>query len=166
MDLLEGKISSLVEPVAQELGYELVRVRVFGGRVKTVQIMAERGDGGMQVEDCAILSRALSPVFDAADPVSGEWVLEVSSPGIDRPLTRAKDFAAYSGHEAKIELRRPVDGRKRFKGLLVGLEGNDVLFRQEGETETRRLPRADIDTAKLVLTDELLKTGGAPAMEN
>jgi ribosome maturation factor RimP len=122
--------------------------------------MAERAsDGDMVVEDCARLSRALSEVLDAADPISGEYTLEVSSPGVDRPLTRRKDFAAYEGYEVKLELDRLAEGRKRFRGVLAGIEGDQVGIDLEGEDETAMVPLAWIVEAKLVLTDQLMKRG-------
>jgi ribosome maturation factor RimP len=124
--------------------------------------MAERPDGEVNVDDCATLSRALSEVLDAADPVSGDYRLEVSSPGIDRPLTRLKDFETYEGLEAKLELDRLVENRKRFKGVLAGVEGEAVLIDLEGEADaTAQIPFAWISDAKLSLTDELLKRGAA-----
>jgi ribosome maturation factor RimP len=122
--------------------------------------MAERAlDGDMNVEDCARLSRALAEVLDAADPIAGEYVLEVSSPGVDRPLTRLKDFAEFEGHEARIELDRLAEGRKRFKGVLAGVEDDQVAIDLEGEEETALVPFAWIVEAKLVLTDQLMKRG-------
>ena len=143
----------------QAQGYRLVRLRVMGGKRKTLQILAERPDGQMDVEDCAKLSRALSEVLEAADPISEEYVLEVSSPGIDRPLTAPDDFARFAGYEARVELARGLDGRRRFKGLLIGLEGSDVVMDVTEATETRRvkIPLADILDAKLVLTDRLIQ---------
>lgn len=118
--------------------------------------MAERPDGTMNVDDCAALSRALSEFLDAEDPIDGEYVLEVSSPGIDRPLTRITDYARWSGHEARIELAAPdATGRKRFKGLLLGLDGNDVVVDVEGERLS--FPFRAIAEAKLVLTDKLIE---------
>ena len=130
----------------------------MGGKRKTLQVMAERPDGGMDVDDCATLSRALSEVLEAADPITDEYVLEVSSPGIDRPLTRADDFSRFAGHEARIELGHGLDGRRRFRGLLIGREGNDVVLEVAEGNETRRLrlPLGDIEEAKLVLTDRLI----------
>src|ERR1700744_773202 len=126
-------LEPILTPAIEKAGYRLVRLRIMGGKVKTLQIMAERPDGTMNVEDCAILSRALSEFLDAEDPLEGEYDLEVSSPGIDRPLTRLTDFARWSGHEAKIELVAPDEtGRKKFKGLLLGLDGGDVMFEVEG----------------------------------
>ncbi len=154
------RVTELIEPIAESLGYELVRVR-FKGHV--LQIMAERPDGTMNIDDCATLSRAVSPVLDEADPIPEGYSLEVSSPGIDRPLTRAKDFANWAGHEARIELARALDGRKRFRGLLRGLQGDAALVEIQGTdgTETVPLPLSSIGEAKLVLTDELLKQAAA-----
>lgn len=138
----------------------MVRLRLMGGKRKTLQILAERPDGQMDVEDCAKLSRAVSEVLEAADPISEEYVLEVSSPGIDRPLTAPEDFARFAGHDARVELVRGVDGRKRFKGLLIGLEGADVVMNvtdaDEGNRQVR-FPFDDIAEAKLVLTDRLIQ---------
>ena len=137
-------------------GFRLVRLRLMGGKTKTLQIMAERPDGHMDVEDCARLSRALSEFLDREDPLEGEYVLEVSSPGIDRPLTRLTDFSRWSGHEAKLELSAPdATGRKRFKGMLLGLDGNDVVVDVEGQR--LKFPFRSIGEAKLVLTDELIE---------
>jgi ribosome maturation factor RimP len=149
----------LLTPAVQAQGYRLVRLRLSGGQRKTLQILAERPDGQMDVEDCAKLSRVLSDVLEAADPISDEYVLEVSSPGIDRPLTAAEDFARFAGHDARVELMRGVEGRRRFKGLLVGLDGADVVMDVTEANETRRVrfPFADIDEAKLVLTDRLIR---------
>ena len=152
----------LLDPVAEAAGYEIVRLRLMGGAARRLQIMAERPDGQMEIQDCAVLSRALSEVLDAADPISGVYTLEVSSPGIDRPLTRLKDFEANQGFEARIELDRLAEGRKRFKGVLSGVEGQDVLIDLEGEADhTAQVPFAWIQEAKLVLTDELMKRGAA-----
>lgn len=153
----DARIREIVEPVAESLGFEIVRVRLLGGKAGTLQIMAERPDGTMSVGDCAELSRALSPVLDIADPIAHSYQLEVSSPGIDRPLTREKDFVNWAGHEAKIELDRPLDGRKRFRGLLRGMAGGEVVLELSDTHERVALPFADVGDAKLVLTDELLK---------
>ena len=152
----------LLDPVAEAAGYELVRVRLMSGsQSRRLQIMAERPDGEMNVEDCTRLSRAISQVLDAADPIRGDYLLEVSSPGVDRPLTRLKDFAAYEGLEARLELDRLADGRKRFKGELAGVEDGNVAINLEGEAETALIPFAWIMEAKLVLNDALLKRGAA-----
>ncbi len=152
------KIRGLIEPAAEAMGFEIVRVRLYGGGDKTLQVMAERADGTMSIEDCTELSRAISPILDVADPIAHEYRLEVSSPGIDRPLTRPKDFANWAGHEARVELDRAQDGRKRFKGILRGLQGEAALLELADTHETVALPLADIGEAKLVLTDELLKS--------
>jgi len=152
-------LETLLAPAVQAQGYRLVRLRLMGGKRKTLQILAERPDGQMDVEDCAKLSRALSEVLEASDPISEEYVLEVSSPGIDRPLTAAEDFARFAGHEARVETARGVEGRRRFKGLLIGLEGNDVVMDVTDENETRRVqfPFSDVTEAKLLLTDRLIQ---------
>jgi ribosome maturation factor RimP len=150
----------LLGPVAEAAGYEIVRLRLMGGdHRRTLQIMAERDDGTMLVEDCTALSRAVSEVLDAADPIHGDYTLEVSSPGIDRPLTRLQDFATYAGYEARVELDRLTENRKRFKGVLAGVEGEDVAIDLEGENETALIPFAWISDARLVITDQLLKRG-------
>jgi len=156
----------LLDPVAEAAGYAIVRIRLMGGEhVRRLQIMAERpADGEMNVEDCARLSRAISEILDAADPIAGEYTLEVSSPGVDRPLTRLKDFVDYEGYEARLELDRLAEGRKRFKGLLAGVESSEdgddqVAVDLEGEEETALIPFSWIIEAKLVLTDQLMKRG-------
>jgi ribosome maturation factor RimP len=151
----------LLDPVAEAAGYGIVRLRLMGGEhARRLQIMAERpSDGDMNVEDCARLSRAISEIMDAADPVAGEYTLEVSSPGVDRPLTRLKDFATFEGYEARLELDRMAEGRKRFKGLLAGVEDDAVAIDLEGEEETAIIPFSWIVEAKLVLTDQLMKRG-------
>ena len=154
------RLLELLDPVAEATGYEIVRVRLMGGgEARRLQIMAERPDGEMDITDCTRLSRAISEVLDAADPISGEYTLEVSSPGIDRPLTRKKDFEVYEGYEARLELDRLAEGRKRFRGVLAGLDGDNVAIDLEGEEETTLIPFAWIVEAKLVLTDELMKRG-------
>jgi len=150
----------LIDPVAEAAGYAVVRLRLMGGdRARKLQILAERADGSMSIADCARLARAISEVLDAADPVRGEYLLEVSSPGLDRPLTRIEDFAAYEGFQAKLELDRLAEGRKRFKGELAGVEGDHVAINLEGEDETALLPFAWIIEARLVVDDALLKRG-------
>jgi len=155
----DRSLLELLDPVAEAVGYEIVRLRLMGGQTRRLQIMAERPDGDMNVEDCTRLSRAVSEVMDAADPITGEYTLEVSSPGIDRPLTRLKDFETYEGLEARLELDRVAEGRKRFKGVLAGVEDNNVGIDLEGEAETAMVPFAWIVEAKLILNDELLKRG-------
>lgn len=153
----------LIDPVAESLGLAVVRVRLMGGTLRRrLQIMAERNlDHDISVEECARLSRAVSEVLDAADPISGEYLLEVSSPGIDRPLTRLIDFDLFEGLEARLETDRMVEGRKRFKGIVAGVEGENVAIDLDGEDETALIPFAWLADAKLVLTDELLKRGAA-----
>lgn len=163
----DARLLQLLDPVAEAAGYDIVRLRLMGGSAqRRLQVMAERPeDGEMNVEDCAKLSRAISEVMDAADPISGEYVLEVSSPGVDRPLTRLKDFESYQGHEARIELDRLAENRKRFRGVLAGVEGDQVAIDLEGEEDTALVPFAWISDAKLVLTDELMKRGAAQRAE-
>jgi ribosome maturation factor RimP len=136
------------------MGFELVRVRLMSGKKTTLQIMAERPEGGIEVEDCSRISRAIGAVLDVEDPISGEYALEVSSPGIDRPLTRLKDFERWAGYEVKLETAEMIDGRRRFKGMLHGVEGNDVLI--EIPDGTIGLDFDWLSDAKLVLTDELI----------
>jgi ribosome maturation factor RimP len=151
---------NLLDPVAEASGFEIVRLRLMGGdQSRRLQIMAERSDGTMLVEDCGALARAISQVMDAADPISGHYTLEVSSPGIDRPLTRLKDFEIWEGCEARLELDRVAEGRKRFKGELAGIDGDHVAINLEGEEATALLPFAWLIDAKLVLNDDLLKRG-------
>jgi ribosome maturation factor RimP len=158
----DQRLVELLDPVAEAAGYEIVRLRLMGGEhARRLQIMAETPDGEMVVEDCARLSRAISEVMDAADPISGEYTLEVSSPGVDRPLTRLKDFATYEGHEARIELDRVAEGRKRFRGVLAGIEGDNIGIDLEGEEATAMVPFSWIVDAKLILTDALMKRGAA-----
>jgi ribosome maturation factor RimP len=166
---LSARVASIAEPVIEQLGYRLVRVKVSAADGCTVQIMVERPDGTMIVEDCETVSRTLSPVLDAADPIDKAYRLEVSSPGIDRPLVRKSDFDRYAGHLVKIETEIPIDGRKRFRGLLIGTEGEAARIRQDdkkqddkkddaeaGEAEEILLPIGEMSEAKLVLTDELV----------
>lgn len=148
-------LEPILAPVIEAAGYRLVRLRLMGGKRKTLQVMAERADGTMNVDDCAELSRALSEFLEQEEPLEGDYLLEVSSPGIDRPLTRLADFARWSGHEAKLELAAPIDGRKRFRGMLLGLEGSDVVIEAEGMR--LKLPFRAIAEAKLVLTDKLIE---------
>jgi ribosome maturation factor RimP len=151
----------LIEPVAESLGLDIVRVRLMGGTLRRrLQIMAERPDDhDIAIEECARLSRAVSEIFDAADPIAGEYLLEVSSPGIVRPLTRLSDFDLFEGYEARLETDRMVEGRKRFKGVLAGAEDDNIAIDLEGEDETALIPFEWLVDAKLVLTDELMKAG-------
>jgi len=161
---LSARVAAIAEPVIEQLGYRLVRVKVSAADGCTVQIMVERPDGTMVVEDCETVSRALSPVLDMADPIDKAYRLEISSPGIDRPLVRKSDFDRYAGHLVKIETEIPIDGRKRFRGLLVGTEGDAARIRPDdkkddaeaGETAEILLPIGEMSEAKLVLTDELV----------
>ena len=158
------RLLELLDPVAEAAGYEIVRLRLMGGEQRGgCRSWPSARDGDMNVEDCARLSRAISEVLDAADPIAGEYTLEVSSPGVDRPLTRLKDFETYEGYEARLELDRLAEGRKRFKGVLAGVEGDNVAIDLEGEDETALIPFAWIIDAKLVLTDELMKRGADDA---
>ncbi|HVO00605.1 MAG TPA: ribosome maturation factor RimP [Candidatus Cybelea sp.] len=148
-------IERIITPTVEGMGYELVRLTVSGGTRKTLQVMAEPKDGRvMSLEDCSHLSRAISAVLDVEDPIEGAYSLEVSSPGIDRPLTRPKDYERFAGFEAKLETRAPIDGRKRFKGRLLGVEAEKVKIEVEGAQLA--LPLAEIEKAKLVLTDDLI----------
>jgi ribosome maturation factor RimP len=154
-----ARVAALAEPVLAGLGYRLVRVRISGSAGCTVQIMAERPDGTMAIEDCEAASRALSPVLDVADPIEGAYQLEISSPGIDRPLVRHSDFDRYAGHVAQVEMTVPVDGRRRFRGQLLGTEGDSVRIRRSDATSdgTDDILRIDdMMEAKLVLTDALI----------
>jgi ribosome maturation factor RimP len=174
---LSARVASIAEPVIEQLGYRLVRVKVSSADGCTVQIMAERPDGTMAVEDCETVSRALSPVFDANDPINKAYRLEISSPGIDRPLVRKSDFDRYVGHMVKIETEIPIDGRKRFRGLLVATEGDAARIRLDHKADTKKddkkddkksddtaaddgteflLPIGEMSDARLVLTDELV----------
>ena len=157
---LPARVATIVEPVIEQLGYRLVRVRVSSAEGCTVQIMAERPDGTMSVEDCEAVSRALSPVLDVADPIERAYRLEICSPGIDRPLVRKSDFERYTGHLAKIETSMPIQGRKRFRGVLAGTEGETARIRRddaaEGEETEIMIPIEEMSEAKLVLTDELV----------
>jgi ribosome maturation factor RimP len=154
-----ARVAALAEPVLAGLGFRLVRVRISGFAGCTVQIMAERPDGTLSIEDCEAVSRALSPVLDVADPIEGSYRLEISSPGIDRPLVRHSDFDRYAGHVAQVEMAVPVDGRRRFRGQLLGTEGDSVRIRRsdatpDGADDLLRID--DMMEAKLVLTDALI----------
>lgn len=154
-----GRIEQIVTPSIEAMGYEVVRVRVAGGERPILQIMAERVDRApMTVEDCADLSRSISALLDVEDPIAGAYTLEISSPGIDRPLIRPADFTRFAGFEARMESRVAVDGRKRFKGILKGLENDEVVL--ETEEGTARIPLDAVHKAKLVLTDELIRAHG------
>ncbi|CAM5774029.1 ribosome maturation factor RimP [Bosea minatitlanensis] len=155
-----ARVAAIVEPAIADLGYRLVRVRVTGQNGCTVQIMAERPDGSMTVEGCEAISQAVSPVLDVEDPIQAAYYLEVSSPGIDRPLVRAGDFERWAGHLAKIEMSEPFERRKRFRGILRGVSGPDALLtRDDAKSDEERdvaIPMALIAEARLVLTDALV----------
>ncbi|WP_434289718.1 ribosome maturation factor RimP [Celeribacter sp. SCSIO 80788] len=157
---IDRRMAEIVGPVIEGMGFELVRVRLMSStKSKTLQIMAERPEGGIEVDECAEISTAVSAILDVEDPIEDEYTLEVSSPGIDRPLTRLKDFATFEGYEAKIETTEMIDGRRRFKGMLAGVEGDEVLLTldETGEELTIGLNFDWLSDAKLVLTDELIR---------
>jgi ribosome maturation factor RimP len=155
-----ARVAAIAQPVLEDLGLRLVRVRLSGLSGGTLQIMAERPDGSMPIEDCEAASRALSPALDAADPIDNPYRLELSSPGIDRPLVRRSDFDRYAGHLVKIEMAVPVEGRRRFRGILLGTTGDAARVRREdavvGEDADFVLTIEDMEEARLVLTDELI----------
>ncbi|MDG1858985.1 MAG: ribosome maturation factor RimP, partial [Emcibacteraceae bacterium] len=156
--VLTDKIAAMIEPTIEALGYELVRVQLFPsprGEASTLQIMAEKEDGTMTVEACAKISREISVILDVEDPIESEYNLEVSSPGMDRPLTRLKDFVKYVGCEAKVEMNKTVDNRKRYRGKLIGVEEEVILINVDGESH--KLNFTDVQKAKLVMTDELME---------
>ena len=155
MPIDTNEIARIIEPSLEAMGYRLVRIALTGSQRPTLQVMAERGDeAAMSVEDCAEISRSISALLDVADPIAGTYTLEVSSPGIDRPLVRPEDYDRFVGFAARIELHEPLDGRKRFHGRLLGRIEHDV--RLIGEAGEVRLPLAAIARAKLVLTEDLL----------
>ena len=156
---IDRRLADIVAPVVEGMGYELVRIRLMGGKTKTLQIMAERPDGGIEVDDCAEISTAVSATLDVEDPLEDRYALEVSSPGIDRPLTRLKDFDTWQGYEAKLETTEMIDGRRRFKGVLQGVEGDEVLveIEDQGEPVTIGIEFDWLSDAKLVLTDDLIR---------
>ncbi len=157
---IAARVAAISEPVLDGIGYRLVRVKIFGADGCTVQIMAERPDGTMTVEDCEAVSRALSPVLDVADPIDRAYRLEVSSPGMDRPLVRRSDFVRFAGHLVKLEMMIARDGRRRFRGLLLGVEGDAARICRDdsapGESDEVLLPIDEMAEAKLVLTDALI----------
>jgi ribosome maturation factor RimP len=167
---LEARIARIVEPVANDLGYSLVRVKVTAENGTTLQIMAEDAEGRFTITDCERLSKDLSPVLDVEDPIDREYHLEVSSPGIDRPLVRARDYKAFIGHEAKIELADPIEGRKRFRGILAGATDDTVTIHlPDAPRDTdpdHVLPLSAIAEAKLVMTDRLLNLAQVEQAEN
>ncbi|MFZ9199487.1 MAG: ribosome maturation factor RimP [Paracoccaceae bacterium] len=155
---MDRRLADIVQPVIEGLGFELVRIRLMGGATRILQIMADKPEGGIEVDHCGDISTAVSAVLDVEDPIEENYVLEVSSPGIDRPLTRLKDFEMWKGWEARIETTELIDGRRRFKGTLGGVEGDEVLIEiEEGkETVTIGLQFDWLSDAKLILTDELI----------
>lgn len=155
---MDRRLADIITPVIEGLGFELVRIRLMGGATRTLQIMADRPDGGIIVDECGDISTAVSAVLDVEDPIEENFILEVSSPGIDRPLTRLKDFEMWKGWEARIETTELIDGRRRFKGMLAGVEGEEVLIElDEGaEPVTIGLQFDWLSDAKLILTDDLI----------
>lgn len=155
---IDQRLAALVTPSIEDLGYELVRIRLMGGKTRILQIMADRPEGGINVDDCAKISTAVSAVIDVDDPIEDNYTLEVSSPGIDRPLTRLKDFDMWNGYEARVETTELIDGRRRFKGIIAGTEGDEVLITLDegGEEVTIGLQFEWLSDAKLILTDELI----------
>ena len=152
---MDRRLAEIVGPVIEDMGFELVRLRFMGGKTHTLQIMAEKPEGGIEVDDCAQISNAISAVLDVEDPIEDGYALEVGSPGIDRPLTRLKDFDTFEGYEAKVETSELIDGQKRFKGVLAGVEGEEVLINIEQGTGGLQFDW--LSDAKLVLTDDLIK---------
>ena len=152
---IDRRLAEIITPVIEALGYELVRVRLMSGKETALQIMADKPDGGIEVDDCAAISTAVSATLDVEDPILDAYTLEVSSPGIDRPLTRLKDFDMFEGYDAKIETDELIDGRRRFKGILAGIDGDEILINVAEGTIGLRFEW--LSDAKLVLTDELIK---------
>ena len=152
---IDRRLAEIVTPVIEDMGFELVRIRLMSGKSTTLQIMADKSEGGIEVDDCAAISNAVGAVLDVEDPILDEYTLEVSSPGIDRPLTRLKDFDTYEGYEAKLETAELIDGRKRFKGVLAGVDGDEVLINIDEGTVGLKFDW--LIEAKLVLTDDLIK---------
>ncbi|MES2712470.1 MAG: ribosome maturation factor RimP [Pseudomonadota bacterium] len=163
---LEARIADTIAPTLEHMDYELVRVQVSGKERPVLQVMADRADGApFRVEDCEAISHALGAVLDVNDPFKNEWSLEVSSPGIDRPLTRAKDWERFAGHIATVELALPMEGRRRFRGVALGADAENARLKLEDGTELT-VPRQNIRRAKLVLTDELIAATAAPPAKN
>ena len=152
---MDRRLAEIITPVIEDLGFELVRVRLMSGKSITLQVMADRPEGGIEVDELALISQSISAVLDVEDPILDEYTLEVSSPGIDRPLTRLKDFEAFEGYEAKLETADLIDGRRRFKGELAGVEDDEVLINVEEGTIGLKFDW--LSDAKLVLTDDLIK---------
>lgn len=153
---IEKKIAGIIAPTIEDMGYELVRVLMTGGARPTLQVMAEQPDGSMGVDDCEKVSRAVSALLDVENPVESAYTLEVSSPGMDRPLTRLKDFENYQGFDARVEIEPAIDGRKRFKGKLSGMDGDKISMDTDEGPVTFSF--AAVQKAKLLLTDELIKS--------
>ncbi len=155
---MDRRMAEIITPVLEDMGFELIRLRLMGGETPTLQIMAERPGGGIEVDECAEISTAVSATLDVEDPLADAYHLEVSSPGIDRPLTRMKDFEAYEGYEVKLETAELIDGRRRWRGVLAGVEDQDVLIniQQGGEEVTIGLNYDWLSDAKLIMTDELV----------
>ncbi|MCJ8138356.1 ribosome maturation factor RimP [Falsirhodobacter halotolerans] len=155
---IDRRLAEIVTPTIEGLGFELVRIRLMGGKTRILQIMADKPEGGIEVDDCGTISTAVSALLDVEDPIEENYVLEVSSPGIDRPLTRLKDFDMWADYEARVETTELIDGRRRFKGFLRGTEGSEVLIEIEesGETLTIGLEFDWLSDAKLILTDDLI----------
>jgi ribosome maturation factor RimP len=156
---MDRRLADILTPLIEGMGFELVRIRLMSGKTMTLQIMAERPEGGIEVDQCAEISTAVSALLDVEDPIEDNYTLEVSSPGIDRPLTRLKDFDVWQGYEAKLETEELIDGRRRFKGELAGIDGTEVLINlvdEQGEPVTIGLEFDWLTDAKLILTDELI----------
>jgi len=158
---MDRRLAEIITPVIEDMGYELVRVRLMSGKESTLQVMADKPDGGIEVDDCAAISTAVSATLDVEDPILDAYTLEVSSPGIDRPLTRLKDFEVFEGYDAKLETAEAIENRRRFRGVLAGVEGEEVLINVpgggDGEEVTIGLQFDWLSDAKLILTDELIK---------
>lgn len=165
-----ARVAELIEPALEGRGFRLVRVSVSGGDAKTLQVMAERADGTMTIEDCEAISKEISPLLDVHDPIAGTYRLEISSPGIDRPLVRASDFEDWAGHEAKLEVKELIDGRRRFRGTLEGFEDGEVRIEMDLGGEAGRqvigIPLGLVAEARLVLTEELIREALARAKKS
>jgi ribosome maturation factor RimP len=163
---LDARVAGLINPTLVDMGYELVRVMVIGRELPTVQIMADRADGALiAVEDCEKISRAVGAVLDVEDPIPGHWTLEVSSAGIDRPLTRSKDWNRFAGHQARAEMNVPIEGRRRMTGIVLGADKTHARMRLDTGVEVA-LPFADLRRAKLLLTDALIAASAAATKTN
>lgn len=159
---IHDRIAGIIEPSINAMGYGLVQIRLLDGKSRRLQVMAERLDGrGMTVDDCADISHQVSALLDVEDPIKGQYTLEISSPGIDRPLIKPEDFTRFAGFEAKLETKLPIEGRKRYKGALAGFEEGDVLMEMDGKK--LRIPFSMVQSAKLVLTDALIDWHGKQA---